>query len=43
MVWRGVVIAEGLANPGLFNSLQVHTAQISDEGQRIDYEGGTGR
>lgn len=41
--WRGVVIAEGLHDPGVINGLRVTRAFISGEGQPVDEDGSVGR
>lgn len=43
VLWRGVVIAEGLQDPRLINSLRVYQAHITEDGQVVDYEGPLGR
>lgn len=43
MGFKGVIIAEGLEEPRLINSLRVYRAEISDEGVPIDYAGTLGR
>jgi hypothetical protein len=41
--YRGIIIAEGLDDPRVINAFDVYKAQISADGQPLDYGGKTGR
>jgi hypothetical protein len=43
VTWRGVVIAESLADPTLLNRLRVYRAWVTDDGLRVDATGRIGR
>jgi hypothetical protein len=40
--YRGIIIVEGLDDPRLINACDVYKAQISSDGQPLDYGGKNG-
>jgi hypothetical protein len=43
ITWRGVVVAEGLRDPAIINSLHVVRAHITDDDLAVDEYGNRGR